>query len=417
MRAALPGGPRYTISSLAVVAQTLQDAEDGLLPTPRVGGGNRNSRAALTGANAERYGRTPRGAASGLGLEQALELASGQVPRELLPTPRVSGGSSTTAPSPSTLNGRHGDDLGPAVAGLLPTPVAADGDRASTVYVRGNPTLLGALLPTPGATDFKGDGNPGDREPRPSGRERTEGDNDLPAAVAGLLPTPSATLGSNAGLVTDAKGREGGTLVEAISLLKTPTAQLAVNGGSQHPDKRRAGGHGPTLADEVENLPEEDLLPTPNATHRRRESLTGPLLDGVVDDLLPSPSASDGVGGHHSRGGERGGELLLPGLAISVAAEPEVDWGKYAAAVRRWQRVFGRAAPYPLAVGRSGNRTLSPVFVEWMMGLPEGHVTGVPRLSRSAKLKLLGNGVVPQQALYGMHVILSRLAAERDEAA
>ena len=43
-------------------------------------------------------------------------------------------------------------------------------------------------------------------------------------------------------------------------VLKTPTSQLAVNGGSQHPDKRRAGGHGPTLADEVEHL-----LPTPKA--------------------------------------------------------------------------------------------------------------------------------------------------------
>jgi hypothetical protein len=38
------------------------------------------------------------------------------------------------------------------------------------------------------------------------------------------------------------------------SLLKTPTSQLAVNGGSQHPDKRKAGGHGPTLADEIEHL-------------------------------------------------------------------------------------------------------------------------------------------------------------------
>ena len=43
-------------------------------------------------------------------------------------------------------------------------------------------------------------------------------------------------------------------------LLKTPTAQLAVNGGSQHPDKRKAGGHGPALADEIEHL-----LPTPKA--------------------------------------------------------------------------------------------------------------------------------------------------------
>jgi hypothetical protein len=37
-------------------------------------------------------------------------------------------------------------------------------------------------------------------------------------------------------------------------LFKTPTSQLAANGGSQHPDKRKAGGHGPTLADEVEHL-------------------------------------------------------------------------------------------------------------------------------------------------------------------
>ncbi|WAL67097.1 hypothetical protein ORV05_04735 [Amycolatopsis cynarae] len=35
------------------------------------------------------------------------------------------------------------------------------------------------------------------------------------------------------------------------SLLKTPTAQLASNGGPQHPEKRKAGGHGPTLEDEV----------------------------------------------------------------------------------------------------------------------------------------------------------------------
>jgi hypothetical protein len=34
-------------------------------------------------------------------------------------------------------------------------------------------------------------------------------------------------------------------------LLKTPTSQLGANGGPQHPDKRKAGGHGPTLEDEV----------------------------------------------------------------------------------------------------------------------------------------------------------------------
>ena len=32
------------------------------------------------------------------------------------------------------------------------------------------------------------------------------------------------------------------------------------------------------------------------------------------------------------------------------------------------------------------------------MGLPAGHVTAVPGLSRNDQLKALGNGVVPQQA-------------------
>lgn len=32
------------------------------------------------------------------------------------------------------------------------------------------------------------------------------------------------------------------------------------------------------------------------------------------------------------------------------------------------------------------------------MGLPPGHVTDVPGLNRKHHLKLLGNGVVPQQA-------------------
>jgi DNA (cytosine-5)-methyltransferase 1 len=37
------------------------------------------------------------------------------------------------------------------------------------------------------------------------------------------------------------------------------------------------------------------------------------------------------------------------------------------------------------------------MFVEWMMGLPAGWVTGTG-LSRTQALKVLGNGVVPQQA-------------------
>lgn len=49
-------------------------------------------------------------------------------------------------------------------------------------------------------------------------------------------------------------------------------------------------------------------------------------------------------------------------------------------------------------------RQLSPRFVEWMMGLPDGWVTDpdmwkdVPGNHRNLQLRLLGNGVVPPQA-------------------
>ena len=78
-------------------------------------------------------------------------------------------------------------------------------------------------------------------------------------------------------------------------------------------------------------------------------------------------------------------------------------WGDYAPAINRWQHVIGRAAPSP-TIQRAGRDRLNPVFVEWMMGLPEGWVTG-HGLSASQELKMLGNGVVPQQAALALHLL------------
>ncbi|MGW8766835.1 DNA cytosine methyltransferase [Streptomyces sp. NPDC055815] len=81
------------------------------------------------------------------------------------------------------------------------------------------------------------------------------------------------------------------------------------------------------------------------------------------------------------------------------------DWGRYAPAIARWEAVIGRPAPGPVdALGR-----LNPTLVEWLMGLPTGHVTDVPGLSRTAQLKALGNGVVPQQATVAIRALLHRL--------
>ncbi|PJT47353.1 hypothetical protein CWI85_28460 [Streptomyces albidoflavus] len=100
----------------------------------------------------------------------------------------------------------------------------------------------------------------------PSGSMRSGA---LSARRRSALPTPAAASSSS-------------------PLLKTPPAQLAINGGSQHPEKRKAGGHGPTLADEVEHL-------------------------------LPTPRASDGEkGGPNQRGSK--GDLALPAVAHRIGA-------------------------------------------------------------------------------------------------
>jgi DNA (cytosine-5)-methyltransferase 1 len=56
-----------------------------------------------------------------------------------------------------------------------------------------------------------------------------------------------------------------------------------------------------------------------------------------------------------------------------------------------------QSPPNPLDL----NNKLNPQFVEYMMGLPVGWVTGLD-ISRAQQLKLLGNGVVPQQADYAI---------------
>ncbi|MFE2755414.1 DNA cytosine methyltransferase [Actinosynnema sp. NPDC059335] len=90
------------------------------------------------------------------------------------------------------------------------------------------------------------------------------------------------------------------------------------------------------------------------------------------------------------------------------ASEP-VDWGVYEAAIRRWETVLGRPAPHPTQHGNHRRPVLAPAFVEHLMGLPRGWVTDLP-LPRTAQLRALGNGVVPQQAAHAVSLLLDDLA-------
>lgn len=79
------------------------------------------------------------------------------------------------------------------------------------------------------------------------------------------------------------------------------------------------------------------------------------------------------------------------------------QWGEYEPAIRRWESILGRPAPIPRVEDR-----LSGPFTEWMMGLPEGWVTDPAiGLTWNQQLKALGNGVVPQQALLALDVLMN----------
>lgn len=91
--------------------------------------------------------------------------------------------------------------------------------------------------------------------------------------------------------------------------------------------------------------------------------------------------------------GETGGEKP------AARAAPDLRWDRYVGAIERWQRL---TRPVPTVIDGQGLHASG--FVEWMMGLPAGWVTG-HGLSRAAALRLLGNGVVPAQAALALRAL------------
>jgi len=264
------------------------------------------------------------------------------------------------------------------------------------------------LLPTPRARDFKG------RDPNPRGV-------DLNEAVA-LLPTPRTNDMRGAG----EHGDGGPDLRTAVALLPTPAARLADRWGSPSAETaaQRLDSGRRNLEDSVA------LLPTPRvaATRTGRSAILGsassPSLDQALEiargempreldswdeapaswRLLPTPRATDGTkGGPNQRGSA--GDLMLPSAVCDSAR-----WGQYAPAIARWERVLGRPAPDPTEPGSKGQPRLSPRFVEWMQGLPAGHVTD--HTSRTEALRGLGNGVVPQQCAAAVTQLVAVISRE-----
>ena len=118
---------------------------------------------------------------------------------------------------------------------------------------------------------------------------------------------------------------------------------------------------------------------------------------GHPGELHPASDDSEAVPNSDSGRGQ--GEVESPPSDISTSLTGVFQYGDYSQAVRRWELILGRRAPIPVFEGR-----LNQLFVEWMLGLPLGYVTGLG-LSRTQELKLLGNGVVPHQGLLALNLL------------
>ena len=240
---------------------------------------------------------------------------------------------------------RSGDHRGErADVALLPTPTRSDGTGGG----------IRTGLSWEGTTQSTGDG----------------GNSRLRDVVGLLLPTPRSSDCFGAGL----HGDGGMDLRTTVTLLPTPSA---VDGHPSSPGRHNSKGHQTTLPGTAREI----------ANH----------------ELLCTPSASDGAGGKTSRSGGRIDEPLLGGQA----REMETSWGKYEPAIRRWESLT-RIAPAPTEPNKNGNPRLSAAFSEWLMGWPAGWVTDPAiGISRNDQLRIVGNGVCPQQAAAALRQLLA----------
>jgi DNA (cytosine-5)-methyltransferase 1 len=214
----------------------------------------------------------------------------------------------------------------------------------------------------------------------------------------------------------DTRGRRPGPENSGVDAA-TDTARHGRHEGRPEPTRLQRGPHAPECGD----------APAPDTSGQRhgRPTMgagTGSVgrLDGEApatgdqrerarevprDRSLETPTDTDA-----GTPEEREGDAVLNGRrpvqpTRARASAGAVAWGDYEPAIRRWERLT-RPAPPPTEPSRNGAARLSPAFVEWMQGLPAGHVTAVPGLTRNDQLKALGNGCVPQQVALAVRLVL-----------
>jgi hypothetical protein len=141
------------------------------------------------------------------------------------------------------------------------------------------------------------------------------------------LPTPRATDGTKGG--PNQRGSSGDQMLPSAVMGFLPTPNHRDWKGAANPETKLAGGHQVNLNDVAAYLPTPtsqaakhgELSPVERKGNRPQDNgnlwVVMPRL--AEEALLPTPSAADGMGGHATRSGARSDEMLLPGVAVALA--------------------------------------------------------------------------------------------------
>jgi hypothetical protein len=198
--------------------------------------------------------------------------------------------------------------------------------------------------------------------------------------------------------------------------------------------KTRARNHQVMVRDQIAQLAhmnglkvtksvQESLFPTPNTMDHLpardeskidrskggyanvRETVVRELVPKKREAVLPTPLATDSYNDNMKSSQTSEGSMHSVSLSRLVH-KTDIDWGRFTEAIERWENVIGRSAPNPTKPdGKEETHRLSSSFTEWMMGLPEGFITGAD-VGRKEELRACGNGVVPQQAELALRELL-----------
>lgn len=181
-----------------------------------------------------------------------------------------------------------------------------------------------------------------------------------------------------------------------VALLPTPNASDG-SGGGQHPDKRE--GHSRQLIDSVLALP---LLQTPQARDGKGLPGQGFNEGNLLSQVIEVTPSTDGGWCEQCWVEDR-----VSACRADEYGYPVANWGKYAPAIARWEQIVG-PAPAPTEPNKNGNPRLSAAFSQWLMGWPAGWVTDPDiGISRNDQLRIVGNGVCPQQAASALRHLIA----------